>query len=62
MFEFFGKIKEAISGWKTYIVMTVGILSALVGWSDESMTDIQFIEALFAAIGAMALRAGIAKK
>jgi hypothetical protein len=57
----FAKIKTAISGWKTYIVAGVAIVTAVVTWSQDGISTIQLVEAVFAAITAMTIKAAIVK-
>ncbi|TSA40161.1 hypothetical protein D4Q85_00250 [bacterium] len=54
-------IKAAVAGWKTYIVAGAAIITALVAWSGDTITLQQLIEAIFAAVAAMTIRAGVAK-
>lgn len=55
------KIKNAISGKKLYITAAAAIITAIVAWSQDAITTTQFVEAVFVAIGAMTLRAGVEK-
>ena len=59
--ETLSKIKAALAGFKTYIVAGAAIATALVAWSGDSISTTQLIEAIFAAITAMTIRAGVAK-
>lgn len=52
---------EWLKGKKTYLVCIVGILSALVGYINGDVSMAQMIEAIFIAIGAMTMRAGVTK-
>jgi len=57
----FSKIKAAISGYKTYIVAVTGLVTAVVSWSQDAITTTQFVEAVFAAITTMTIKAAIVK-
>ena len=55
------KIKDAISGKKLYITAALAVVAALVSWSQDAITTMQFVEAVFAAAGMVFLRAGVEK-
>ena len=55
------KIKNAISGKKTYILGLVAIATTVVAWATGEVTDVQAITAIFVALQTMFVRAGIAK-
>jgi hypothetical protein len=55
------KILVFIAGKKTYIIATTGVVLAIVGLADGTLTTPQFIEAILAALGLSALRAGVTK-
>jgi len=55
------KVKEWLSGKKTYLVCAAAILAAVIAYSQDQVTLIQLIEAVLAAIGGMTLRAGVTK-
>lgn len=50
-----------LSGYKTYIVAIAGILTALGAYASGEMSLGNLVEAIYAGLTAMALRAGIAK-
>ncbi len=54
-------IIDFLNGKKTYMVCVAAILTALVAWLNGALTLAQFVEAIFAAIGGITLRAGITK-
>ncbi|KKL20338.1 hypothetical protein LCGC14_2456430 [marine sediment metagenome] len=54
-------IREKISGYKTYIVAVIAILTALVAWSSDTITLTGLVGAIFAAVQTMFIRAGVAK-
>ena len=56
------KLRQWLKNRKTYIVVGAGLLTALAAWSAGGMTTLQFVSAVFAAIGGACLRAGIGKK
>jgi len=55
------KVIEFLKGKKTYIVMIIGILTAIVGYVDGALPLAEFITAVLGAIGMMAMRAGVSK-
>ncbi len=55
------KIRNAIKGWKTYLLGTAAIITSIVAWAEGTVTDVGVVTAIFAAFGMMFLRAGIAK-
>lgn len=55
------KIKDAISGKKTYILGCVAIATTLVAWAAGEITDVQCVTAVFVALQTMFIRAGIKK-
>jgi len=52
-------IREFLQGKKTYFVAIIGILTATVAWSQGELTGLQFVEALYASVLAVCVRAGI---
>ena len=62
MIKIFEKIREFLKGKKTYLITIVGILGALIAYADGGMTFIQMAEAILAALGLSALRAGVINK
>jgi len=55
------KIKEAISGKKTYILGCIAIATTVVTWATSGITNVQCITAIFVALQTMFVRAGIKK-
>lgn len=54
-------MKNFLQGKKTYLVAAVGILTALTGWSDGNLTNVEAIIVGMNALGLSTLRAGIGK-
>lgn len=54
-------IREWLSGKKTYIVCLMGIIAAIAAWSQGELDNAKTAEAIFAAIMAATLRAGVQK-
>lgn len=52
---------EKLKGFKTYIVAAAAILTAVGAWLGGEMALGSMVEAIFAAVTAMTIRAGIAK-
>jgi len=50
-----------LSGYRTYIVCALGLITAGAGYLDGDLTAQAAIAAAFAAIGGLTMRAGIAK-
>lgn len=61
MFKFLKKIKDFISGYKTYIVCGVAIISAVAAWSEGAISIVELYQAIIAAIAGITLRAGMKK-
>ena len=55
------EIIDWLKGKKVYFICASAILAAFTGWLQDEISLIQFVEAIFIALGAMALRAGMAK-
>lgn len=55
------KIKAFLAGKKTYLTALAGIVAAVLGWTQGEIDDPAFIAALWAAIMAVFMRAGVAK-
>ena len=51
---------QKISGYKTYIILIVGLAYAATQWWQGAITQQQFVAAVIAALGGMALRHGVA--
>ncbi len=61
MFKLLKKIKEFISGYKTYIVCFTTISGLLVAYSEGVITAIECLQGIAAAIALVTLRAGMKK-
>ena len=61
MFKLLKKIKDFISGYKTYIVCVTAIVGALVAWSEGAISTFELYQAILAAIAGITLRAGMKK-
>ena len=59
MFKLLKKIKDFISGYKTYFVAGVAIITAVIAWAEGAITLVELIKTIGAAIGAITLRAGM---
>jgi hypothetical protein len=59
--SWFSKANELLSGMKTYLVAIVAIVGALIGYVDHQLTLIQLLQAIWAAITAMTIRAAVKK-
>jgi hypothetical protein len=55
------KLQDALSGVKTYLVALAAIIAAVVGYADHQLTLIQLLQAIWAAITAMTIRAAVKK-
>jgi hypothetical protein len=55
------KVREMVAGKKTYLVALGALIAATVAWSTGAMSAKEAIEAAFAALATITLRAGIAK-
>ena len=52
-------IREFLKGKKTYIVAAVGIVSAVVAWSEGGIDTQALVAAIWAGIASMTIRAGV---
>jgi hypothetical protein len=59
MFDWLNDLKEFFKGKKTYLLGIVAILTAIAGWASGELTVIEFAKAIWAALVAMGIRAGI---
>ena len=48
-----------LKGKKTYFLMAIAILTAIVGVLDGSLTVVEFLQSIFVAFGVITTRAGI---
>lgn len=61
MFKLLKKIKEFISGYKTYIICFTTITGLAVAYSEGTITAIEFYQGVMAALALITIRAGVAK-
>ena len=54
-------IREKISGYKTYIVAVIAIVTAVLAWATGDLSLTELVVAAFAAVQTMFIRAGVAK-
>ena len=55
------KIREFLKGKKTYITAAIGLMSAIVAWSEGQIDAVALASAVWAALQMCFIRAGIAK-
>ena len=55
------KIKDLVSGKKTYILMVISIIGTIVAWSQGAIDTVKAVELIIAAITGVTLRAGVTK-
>ena len=55
------RIREGISGYKTYIVAVIAVVAAVLAWATGDLTLTELAVAVFAAVQTMFIRAGVAK-
>ena len=55
------KLRNILSGGKTYLVCVGAIIAALIAYANGTMDIGQMIQAIWTAIAGITLRAGIAK-
>lgn len=55
------RIQVAIAGKKTYLVAVAALIGAAVAWSEGAISNFDALVALYAAIQAICIRAGVAK-
>jgi hypothetical protein len=53
------KVRDWLRGKKTYITAAIGVLGALIAWADGSIDLVALGGALWAAVSACTVRAGI---
>ncbi len=61
MFKLLKKIKEFISGYKTYIVCFTTITGLAVAYSEGAISAVEFYQGIMAALALITIRAGIKK-
>ena len=54
------KIRNFLKGKKTYVTAAIGLLSALAAWADGQVSGTGVLVAVWAAVQACTIRAGIA--
>ena len=55
------RIREWLKGKKTYLLAAVGILGAVMAWSDGQIDLVALLGSIWAAGQTMFIRAGVAK-
>ena len=55
------KIKDFISGYKTYFICLIAIVGALVAWSEGAMSTVELYQAIVAALAGITIRAAVTK-
>lgn len=55
------KLKDLLSGKKTYLIGLGAILTALVAYSSGDLSIVQLVQSIVAAVMAMTIRAGVTK-
>lgn len=55
------QLRDLISGKKTYLLAVAAIITALVGWAQGMISNIDLIKAIFAACATCTVRAAITK-
>jgi hypothetical protein len=53
-------LRTQLRGKKTYLLVAIAVLTALVGWADGQQSLFQAVQAVLVALGAGAARAGLA--
>jgi len=56
-----GKLRDWLRGRKAYLTAAIGLLGAVVAWADGSIDTMGLLTAVWVAVQACAIRAGIAK-
>lgn len=57
----FQRIRAFVDGYKTYITAAIMLAGAIVAWAAGEIDGEAFVVAIYAALQAMFIRAGIAK-
>ena len=55
------KIRNALSGGKTYLVCAGAIITAIVAFVNGTIDVVQLVQAIFTAVAGMTIRAGVGK-
>lgn len=56
------KLRDFLKGKKAYITAAIGLLGAVIAWSDGQIDGVALLAALWAASQACFIRAGIANE
>ncbi len=56
------KVREFLKGKKAYITAAIGLLGAVVAWSDGQIDTVALVAAVWAAAQACFIRAGISNE
>jgi hypothetical protein len=59
--DVFEALRKALDGKKTYLVAIGGIVTALIAFVNGQIDGVGLVTAVFNAVGAMTIRAGVAK-
>ena len=54
-----GNIREFLRGKKAYITSAIGLAGAVIAWADGQIDNVALLAALWAALQACFIRAGI---
>ncbi len=57
----FSNLKAKISGYKTYAVAAIAILSAIVAWSGNQISTWNALQTILAACATVTMRAAVSK-
>ena len=60
--DMINRIRKVLRGKKAYLAAAAGLLGALIAWADEQITGVGFLAALWAAVQACFIRAGISNE
>lgn len=55
------KIRQALQGWKTYLVAAGAIIAVAISWAEGTVPTDEAVKLLTAAVLACTIRAGVAK-
>lgn len=56
------KVREFLKGKKAYITAAIGLAGAVVAWADGQIDGVALLAAVWAAVQAVFIRAGIANE
>lgn len=61
MTELFNRLRELLSGKKTYLLAVAGILTALIAFANGDLDSQGLVMAVYNALAAVTIRAGVGK-